>query len=206
MYRNPSSISRRMCHGVVLRLVCAFLLFMLMPRLAAAHGGGTPRLTDVVAGPYRLFAWTQPEPLRAGDVHVTIGVTLAGEADAAPAADLLTQPVTDATVTMRFVAVDGQSETIERAAVLGGVGAVYYEADASLPTAGPWRFMIEVRGPAGEGRAEFTEEVLAARTVNGTLLAAGGVLFVLLIALIGLWNRRQQPTPRQESLVDGRAL
>ncbi len=178
----------------MLCLLALCTLFIFLPRLASAHGGGTPRLTDAPAGPYRIFVWTQPEPLRAGEVHVTIGVTLADQPTADAATTAVTQPVTDATVTLRFVAVDGSTEALVRKATLGGVGAVYYEADASLLTAGAWRFMIEVSGPAGDGAAEFTEELLSARTVNWRLIAGGGVLFVLLIALLGVWNRRQERT------------
>lgn len=186
-----------LCRWVLLSLsIC--MLVVLMPAFVFAHGGGTPRLTDVAAGPYRLFAWTQPEPLRAGEVHVTIGVTLAKQPTADEATALMTQPVTDAAVTVQFVAVDGSTATLVRNASLGGIGAVYYEADASLPTAGPWRFIIEVRGPAGEGTAEFAEELLATRTVNWALIAGGGVLFVLLIALAALWNRRQSTTTERE--------
>ncbi len=176
--------------------LCVFFVFM--PRWASAHGGGTPRLTDVAVGPYRLFVWTQPEPLRAGEVHVTIGLTRADQSGTASATASGTQPVTDATVVVRFVAVDGATEALERSATLGGVGAVYYETDASLPTAGAWRFIIEVRGAAGVGAAEFTEELLLPRTVNWSLIAGGALLFVLLVALIGLWNRRQGATVARE--------
>ena len=41
-----------------------------------AHGGGTSQLSNAEAGPYRVFAWTTPEPWRAGEVHVTVAVTL----------------------------------------------------------------------------------------------------------------------------------
>jgi hypothetical protein len=155
-----------------------------------AHGGGTPRLIDVAAGPYRIFAWTLPEPMRVGEVHVTIGLTANG-ASAVGATDQLVQPVTDATVLVHFVPVAGDVAPIVRTATLSGVGAVYYEADASLPTAEEWRVMIEVQGAAGTATAEFAEVLLPARTVNRSLLIAGSVAFLFLIAFIGIWNRQR---------------
>jgi len=202
MQVNVVRISWRMRYILFLGLLT---LAFVLPQLVSAHGGGTPRLIDVEAGPYRLFAWTQPEPIRADEVHVSIGVVLNDASATESTGDLLTKPVTDATITVHFTALDGESDPLIVDAILGGVGTVYYEADTILPTAGSWRFTIEVSGSAGEGRAEFVEEVLPARTVNMTLLASGGVLFVLLIVLVGLWNRRQdQPTAPQESLVNGR--
>ncbi|MEZ4620844.1 MAG: hypothetical protein R2867_35780 [Caldilineaceae bacterium] len=79
-----------------------------------AHGGGTPRLTDVAAGPYRVFTWTQPEPLRVGEVHLTIGLTH-DAAHAITATDsAMTQPVTDAAVIVRFTPRDGSMAPIEK--------------------------------------------------------------------------------------------
>ncbi len=182
-----------------LYLLTSLVALLLWSPIALAHGGGTPRLTDVPAGPYRLYAWTQPEPLRAGEVHVTIGVTLADSQAATTAGGDLVQPVTDATVTLRFIPPSNhESAAIERVATVGGVGAVYYEADASLLTAGTWQFIIDVQGDAGAGQAEFTEVLLPMRSVNWTLLGAGGGAFVLLIVLIALWNRRQPAAVAKE--------
>lgn len=166
------------------------MAFLCWPAIGLAHGGGTPRLTDEVAGPYRIYAWTQPEPLRVGEIHVTIGVTPAEDQAGVTTNGDLVQPVTDATVTLHFLSVTDET-SLTKVATVGGVGAVYYEADASLQTTGAWRFMIEVEGDAGRGQAEFIEELLPAHTVNWTLLISGAGLFVLLIAFIGVWNRRR---------------
>lgn len=167
-----------------------FILVILPIGDVSAHGGGTPRLTNVPAGPYRLFVWSQPEPLRVGEVHLTIGLTTDAES-AAEQNDVLVAPVTDATVTMRMVAVDRPDEVIETTAGVGGLGAVYYETDASLPTPGEWRFIIDIQGDAGAGMVEFREVLLPARTVNVPLLVGGALMLLLLIGLVGVWNRRQ---------------
>ena len=169
------------------------LLLILFPYDAVlAHGGGTSRLDNVAAGPYRLYAWTQPEPLRVGEIHVTIGVVMTNESSTSAEDGLLEKPVTEAEVTVTFVAVDGTVEAIETLATLGGPGSVYYETDAILPTAGAWRFIIDVNSAAGDGSVEFVEELLAVRRLNVPLALGGGGVFVILIVLIGVWNRLQE--------------
>jgi len=177
------------------------MIVIVWPQISLAHGGGTPRITDEPAGPYRVYAWTQPEPLRAGEIHVTIGVTAADTENAIASDGELVQPVTDAAVTLRLHSLENVNIAFARTATVGGVGAVYYEADARLPTAGQWRFIIDVQGDAGAGTVEFTEELLPIRRVNWRLLGAGGGAFLLLIVLIGMWNRQQDATINQ---TDGR--
>lgn len=152
-----------------------------------AHGGGVPRLTDEVAGPYRIFAWTQPEPLRVGEIHLSMAV-VKGER----AANTLDVPVTDAKVTVVMQPVTGVQDPLQVLAVLQPqLGNYYYEADASLPTVGDWRFTIKVSGALGEAEATFVGQVAAARQINWTLVIGGGVLLLGLLLLIGLWNRMQ---------------
>ncbi|MCB0082376.1 MAG: hypothetical protein KDE47_15660 [Caldilineaceae bacterium] len=184
-----------MRHSVPLLCVLLLFAFHITVPTVLAHGGGTPRLTDVPVGPYQIFVWSQPEPLRAGEVHLTIGLTLGEQATpTAPAVTgqdgILAQPVTDATVHVQMIAAADPSQVIETVAVAGGLGAVYYETDASLPTAGPWRFIIDVSGDAGQGTIEFREELLAARTLNVPLLIGAVLLFIVGIGLVGVWNRR----------------
>lgn len=163
-----------------------FILFWSAPPVYA-HGGGVPRLTDVVAGPYRVFAWTQPEPLRVGDIHLSIAVVKGERTNAS-----LDEPVTDATVTVDLVPVMGEQSPIQIVAVLQPqLGNYYYEADATLPTEGEWRFTIKVRGALGEADAAFVGQVASARQINWTLVVGGGVLLCGLLVLMGLWNRMQ---------------
>lgn len=184
--------------GLLGLIIAIIMLGICFPAGALAHGGGTPRLTDTPIGPYRIFVWSQPEPLRAGEVHLTIGLTSGSspngdETADATAADsgMLVAPVTDATVTVRMEAVADPTSLVETTATVGGLGAVYYETDASLLTAGEWRFTIDVSGGAGQGTVTFSEELLPMRTVNIPLLVGGAALFVALIGLVGVWNRRQ---------------
>jgi len=178
----------------LLRIVVAVLWAVNLVWVAAplyAHGGGVPRLTGELAGPYRIFVWSQPEPLRVGDIHLSIGLVRA-EAEGSRAADALDEPVTDATVTVSLQPVAENARPIRTLAVLQEqLGSYYYEADATLPTAGDWRITIDVSGDLGDGSAAFVGAVASAREVNWLLLIAAGLLLLCLLGLIGLWNRVQ---------------
>ena len=67
---------------------------------AVAHGGGTPRLTNAEAGPYRVYAWSEPDPLLAGDVHLSVVLTVPAESRPADptqrSGTQVEEPVTDA--------------------------------------------------------------------------------------------------------------
>lgn len=159
-----------------------------------AHGGGTPRLTNVPAGPYRVYAWTEPDPWRVGEVHLSIAVTLPASAAGQAAGEQVETPVTDVDIQATFTPASGASAPIVVQATRQSLlGDYYFEADTELPAAGLWRIAIAVQGDAGSGATEFEIEALEARSLNWTLLlAAGGVLLVI-IALIGVWSRNQQP-------------
>lgn len=168
-----------------------------------AHGGGTPRLTAADAGPYSVFAWTEPEPWRAGEVHVTVAVTTPPPGDAVINNDvvnnLLEQPVEDAQVTVTFRPLAG-GDPIVVPTQPGALNAFYLEADTVLPHAGDWAVDVDVSGPDGAGVATFTANVLAAQQLNRWVLLAGGAGFLALLVLIGVRARlagTKQPTPQR---------
>ncbi len=160
-----------------------------------AHGGGIPQLIGEVAGPYRIFAWTQPEPLRVGEFHLSIGVIKGeiGDTASTDSADgALDEAVTDATVLIHLLPVAQDVAGLTVPALLQEqLGRYYYEADATLPTPGEWRFTIDVSGPLGEGEAEFVSLVAAAREINWLLIGGAAFLLLCLLGLMGLWNRIQ---------------
>ena len=88
----------------MLRLWLLYILAvcLLWPQSGLAHGGGAPQITDAPAGPYRLFAWSSPDPWRTGTAaHITVAITLVD------AAGQIT-PVSDATVTA-VLSAEGQA-------------------------------------------------------------------------------------------------
>lgn len=194
--RRPAGMSAAMI---------ALLLLLLSPAPTRGHGGGTPRLTAAGAGPYRVYAWTEPEPWRVGEVHLSVAVTLPADqaqGDGAQTGAQVETPVTDADITVTFAPAPSQAtpgETIRVQAVRQTLlNDYYFEADTSLPSPGLWQVNIEVDGAAGSGSAGFEIEALEARTVNWTLVAAAGAVLLVLVILMGLWSRRQStPDPRQ---------
>jgi hypothetical protein len=164
-----------------------------------AHTGGTLRLSDAAAGPYRLYAWTQPEPLRVGQNHISVLVL-----SPSPTEGVAGKPVIDAQVEMRFEAPTQPGETMTVVALATEfLGNTYYEADLELPTSGEWHVTIAVQGALGEGSAQFIGEVLSARTLNWSLIGSAGVGLLLLIGLLGLWSRLQGKAREPVTATDG---
>ncbi len=183
MWREPSA-------RLAAALCAAFVAASIVAGTAAAHGGGTPQLSDTAAGPYRLFVWTQPEPWRAGEAHLTVAVIL----PTASSTDGQGQPVMDAAVTVALAGPGGEALQVD-AVPPALLSNPTYEADTRLPAAGPWQVTVEVAGQEGAGAAQFSVEVLPARTVNWALLAGGAVILVAIVGMAGLRARRSQPVP-----------
>ncbi|MCS6828355.1 MAG: hypothetical protein NZ553_17195 [Caldilinea sp.] len=174
--------SGRQARWIALLLVLVWLMIAANGRPAAAHGGGTPQIVDVPAGPYRLFAWTTPDPWRAGEVaHITVAVT---RVDAAGQVF----PVADAQVTIRLAS-EMQPEQIVAlsAQPVSAVATGFYELDYKLPSDGLWRIEVEARGAEGVGVVAFAMEVEPAASSLRWFwfvgaLAAASVAFGLLLA------------------------
>ena len=54
-------------------------LFLLIAGLSwttgvVAHGTGAPQVINADSGPYLVSVWTEPDPARVGELHVTVGV------------------------------------------------------------------------------------------------------------------------------------
>lgn len=176
----------------LLPVIVACALLTMLPHTARAHGGGTPRLTAAPIGPYRLYAWTQPEPWRTGKVHVTVGVTQP-VTDTALAAQRMEQPVPDARVTVTFRSEADPAQVVTVPGVHQALlNDVYFDAETTLPTDGPWRVTVAVAAPGGGGQGEFLVDVLPPRSINWAWVA--GVILVLAagLAILG-WRVRAHP-------------
>ncbi len=169
-------------------LLLALALLAILRGVSAAHGGGTPQLSDVPAGPYRLFVWTSPEPWRAGgEAHVTVALT---RVDAAGQ----TIPVEAAAVEIALSPVDAPDRAIALSATpLSGAGAGFYEGDTTLSQAGEWDVSVQISAADGTGSAGFVYQVQPGSQINW-LLWIGGALAVL--AVVGFLGTRR---PRKVS-------
>jgi hypothetical protein len=163
---------------------------LLWPAPAVAHAGGAPVLTDAEAGPYRVYAWMQPEPLYVGQVHLS--VALVRSLPNGSQADALQEPVTDAQIMAHFEPVSDATQTITtQVEPLQGLGGFYYETDVTLPKADRWRISLEIDGADGHGEISLERQVLPTRRVNWRLVLGSAVVLVLLVGLMGVWNRLQ---------------
>lgn len=149
--------------------------------VAQAHGSGTPQLVNVAAGPYQVWVWSMPEPVRVGEMHISLAV-----AQPEPAAPL--------DVEILLTPDDGASPPIRQSTVRQTrLFEEYYESDFILPTVGSWQANIAINGPAGAATSNFAFDVLPPHQVNWTLILWGGMAFAGLLGF--LWIRRSGPRP-----------
>lgn len=171
-------------------LALFLILWSVWPKNALAHAGGTPVLTDAPAGPYHVFAWMLPEPQRVGTVHLSLAVILAPAPDSP--SNTLVKPITDADVQVTFTPFTSPSQAIVVTAVPEAtLGEFYYEVDVELPEATRWQIAVAIEGEEGFGTVIFEADVLEARQVNWWLIGSGGAGLLLIIGLVGVWNRLQ---------------
>lgn len=190
-------VSSRFVRITVLGVGLIYALWLL-PTVAVAHGGGTPRLTNEPAGPFRVYAWTEPEPFRAGEVHLSLAITVPNEEATNEPGTQAEVPVTDADVRVTYTPLgetaNEASPIVVEATPQTLLGNFYFEADTVLPNDGLWQIEIAVDGPQGNGSAQFQTVALPPRSTNWMLVVGAGGVLLVLIALIGVWSRIQQPT------------
>ncbi|MEZ4864431.1 MAG: hypothetical protein R3C14_24165 [Caldilineaceae bacterium] len=169
---------------VVICLVVMGALSLVWPHLLSAHSSGTPHLADSAAGPYRIWVWSWPEPLRAGEAHISVAVAQPNRADAA------NLPTTeDLAVEIRFTPLEQPEKQFSQGtAKQRRLFEEYYESDFLLPLAGPWEANVVITGPEGNGMAHFPFIVLPPHRMNWEIVGWGTLM---LAALIGFaWVRR----------------
>jgi hypothetical protein len=187
---------QRGCESLLVALLIG-ILTSLTGAPIYAHGGGTPRLTNVPVGPYHLYAWSDPDPWRVGQVHLSLAVTIPNPDKSSSQVEL---PVTDVDITVTYTPmINNVVDTTATPIVVKAVNQeflnnFYYDADPMLNREGEWQINIEVNGTEGSGSTQLTMETLPARTLDWTLVVIAGVILVLTIVLIALWSRSQQPT------------
>jgi hypothetical protein len=180
----------RPARGLGLMLMGLALTLTLVARPAQAHGGGTPQLAIVEAGPYRVSAWTQPNPIRVGVLHVTVAVF---EAPAPGAREGETGPlVLDAQVHVRLEPQGHAADTLTAQATRkNALNKFFYETDLELPSQGQWHAIVAVQGPAGGGSADFEIQALPPSRFSSLGAMAWPVLggLGLLIVVAAWWAR-----------------
>ena len=141
-----------------------------------AHGGGTLQLSDALAGPYRLAVWTSPEPVRAGELHVTVGVE---SGDGVPDGIVL-DAVVEVLIAERS---DGGERLSGFATTAQSSNKFMYEVDFELPESGSYLVVINVSGAEGQGSTTFDLDVLPVEPSD----RLGVVLVVGCAAMLCAW-------------------
>jgi hypothetical protein len=155
----------------LLALLAWIVLTAISARDLAAHGGGTARLVDEPVGPYSLYVWTKPDPIRIGRAHFTVGVF------SRPAGSAQDEPVLDADVELALVSKAGGNGWQGRASREASVNKLYYEADVTIPAEGEWQVTVRISGPSGGGSAEFNLIAVEAG-INWMLVGGAAVAIV----------------------------
>jgi hypothetical protein len=193
---NRRALIIRYLEELALATVGLALILAFAASPAFAHGGGAPQLVNAGAGPYWVSVWTQPDPIRVSEFHVTVAVSEAPEpgTGTGEAGEL----VLDAAVLVHAAPVSQAGETLVAPATRdNAANKLFYEADLALPSQGPWRVDIQVSGSAGAGNAGFDIEVLPTSAFN-TPLGIGWPLWAglgLVLVAAGWW-RTQMPQHR----------
>lgn len=183
-------------HGhqlLCLLMVATVLAGLLVAGPVAAHGGGTPRLVNEPAGNYLVSVWTAPNPLRIGQVHITIALSEPTDEG------LPGEPLLGAAVRVMM-----EPQDIPDAQPVGGlatheqsVNRLFYEIDLEVPVEGLWRVTLLLDGPAGRGQISFDLQILPPAGPLARLwpLAAGLVILFAIVYIYRQGSRAQQPQP-----------
>jgi hypothetical protein len=141
------------------------LAFVIDAAPAQAHGGGEPQLVNAQAGPYRVSAWTKPEPIRVGTMHLSVAVSESpGQGSSGEeTGDLVLDAAVHVQMNPRSRPGPGLVTSATRQ---DAVNKLFYEADMELPAEGQWQVVISVEGAAGTGSASFDIDVLPASASN----------------------------------------
>lgn len=169
------------------RLFGTALLFLivLLAWPVHAHGGGTPQLTNEDIGPYWVSVWTSPDPVREGQMHVTVSVAEPGAEAGQQAGSPVLGASVEVTVTPRA---GGFADATVQATNEQSANKLFYEADVLVPAAGDWQVQIDVQGSEGSGEAQFDLLVLPAEGIDWLLV--GGVVFLSVSVLFFFYAMR----------------
>ncbi len=137
---------RKSQHTIHTRLLALLLLTgLLLPSPLLAHGGvGLQHLNNVPAGPYRVYAWSDPEPPQVGEYHVTIALTENIEGDAT---GLAGGPVLDAYIVVELVHQESGATLSAQATHDDALNKLFYEASFEPEQKGSWAIQVRIASP-----------------------------------------------------------
>lgn len=153
-----------------------------------AHNGGTLQQTGVIAGQYRVWVWSAPNPLVTGIIHLTISVNLA----------VADQPVTSAQVVVTLATLaDNRIVAQAPASTANATNKLFYEADLQVAQADSYLTKISISGDAGNAELQFPLTIGAGERTFWQKITQSPAGFLLAGSAVGvmiwaIWRRRQQ--------------
>ncbi len=143
--------NRHLWHSHAHYLALAVVLMCTSLALArpVLANGGTIRVGSEPSGPYEITVFTSPTPIVTGVLDVSVAVQRAGASEMVREAQVtvVTEPVGHQGPGGTFVATHAQA-----------TNKLFYAANVWLPSAGLWRFHVEVRSDLGTGTVSFEAE------------------------------------------------
>ncbi len=178
--------------NAAIRLMLLSVLVILSVRLPSLRAdGGTMRLSERMGG-YQVTIFTNPTPLRAGSVDISVFVQDADTGEPAAGVRIIVQ-----------AAPRGQSDqaVIQEATTAAATNKLFQSAIFELPESGWWNIEAKVDGEKGQGSVHFDVEVADHPPSWQTMAPWVGwpALAVLLFAVHQTLVRRKLPVNRSQT-------
>lgn len=154
-------------------MIALVLLAAALPAVRlGAHGIGKPQMLNEPVGPYLVSVWTDPDPLRADESHVVVGLT-----DPATREPI----VTGVEVIVTLASIAEPPVIVSEVASTDNVNQLFYAAEFNDRLSdGRWRVDIAVSGVKGEGQSpSFEVDIAPARGFNMLWLGVGGMVVIV---------------------------
>lgn len=144
--------------------------------IAHAHGGGIPQIANAPIGEYVISVWTDPEPMRVGTVHVTVGLAQDNAA------------VLNRDVRIKVASVEGNRPIEAQATHENSANKFLYEADLEVSRSGEYRFTVWVDDISDT--VSFVDVVEGSSLMDNPIVIGGVIALVAVVALVGLRRGR----------------
>lgn len=179
--------------GVIFLLIALSLIFT-GPSVLAHAGVGTQQINNQNIGPYRIWAWSDPEPPVVGSYHVAVALTESLENDPNGFAG---DPILDADVVVEMEHHASGMQLIAQATHEDATNKLFYEAILTPQQTGTWEIRLIVQGPDGPVQASYIDEI---ESPAFPWMAVGGGVLALLLAGAGtfLYLKTGEKDPAQK--------
>jgi len=167
------------------------LLGLVVTGLVEAHAGGKMQIASEDVGPFKVTAWTSPDPAVTGQLHVAVSVASAETA----------LPILNSEVFIELIPQDGQGERLSGQAITdNSANQFLYETIFDVANEGLYEVSITIIGPGVDwGNTTFDLQVGSPPPLGLGLAALVG-LAVITGAAVWFYLRSTTPQPALEEI------